>query len=176
MAESTLPVVTSVTCIGWARENPGKARHAVIGASLVGVILGAVVLGAGYLVSRYIESIRPMPPTIDEVIVSPRDAFGSVKVKVKFLTSPTKRCLRIGGHMMLPFPVDKEDPDFDLMGGSLAGEGFAARTVGRFTATFYFPSTIEAGTYYYSYRRFMQCNPWNLIPFHDEITAKIVIP
>lgn len=134
------------------------------------------VLLAVYKARAYVESIRPAPPVIDQIVVSPRDAFGNVKIQVKFLTSPTKNCLRIGGHMILPFPLDTDDPNFDLLPGSLAGEGFPVRTTGRFTTTFHFPATVETGTYFYSYRRFMQCNPWNLIPFQDEVTAKIVIP
>lgn len=161
-----------VECVEWGRKHPGRALAALLmgGAGAILILVGI------HQWHRYIAAIQPSPPIIDEVVVSPRDAYGAVKIQIKFLTSPTKHCVRLGSHMILPFPMDIEDPEFDLLAGSLAGDGYPTRTVGRFTATFHFPSTVEPGTYEYSYRRFLRCDPWKLIPFQDEVTARIVIP
>lgn len=143
----------------------------------LGVIIGFAIPQAAYWsVQRYIDSIRPHPIKIEQVVVSPRDAFGGVKITVKFLASPTKHCLRIGSHMALRLPIDAADPELDPMGGTLAGEGFGAVTTTRSTLVFHLGSTVTAGDYIYSYRRFMQCDPFKLIPFQDEVRSQITIP
>ncbi len=167
----------TVTCLQWVRENPGQFRHVMLAAAIIGGVTGALSLSGIYEWDRYIDSIRPVPPSLESVIVSSRDEYGSVRVLIKYKTTPTKECIRIGSHMMMPRDIDIKDPEIDLMSGSVAGEGYSGVvTNDRFTLGFYYPSSVPGGEYSYKYTRFMQCNPFRLVPFQDEVKGSFVIP
>ncbi len=165
-----------MSCLKWARNNPEQFRHVMTVAAIIGAIIGVLLLVGLYEWHGYIESIRPAPPILESIDVSKRDEFGSVKVTIKYVTAPTKKCIRLGAHMMTPRRVNEKSPEIDLMAGSVAGDGYSAVTNDRFTLGFYFPSSVNAGEYVYSYRRFMRCDPFRIVPFQDEVSGYFTVP
>lgn len=144
------------------------------------VLTTAVLLGCSVfpLAQWYVNSLRPSPPVITNVVVHERDKAGGVLMEVTFASVVARGCVRLSFHQLSRPPTDPEQGfrRYILLGGAIAGPDYALFTTRNFTVAFHLPESIIAGVYSYTFRIFYQCGVYKLVPFSEELVTTVTIP